>query len=93
MGLMRNANLLTTEYITKTAADLKLDLRAFAACSASTKYDAEIQAETQEAIRLGISGTPTFVIGRTTATGVEGPMLVGALPYSKFDATLTQLLR
>jgi len=92
MALMKNANLLTTEYIAKTAADLKLDVKAFASCIASTKYDAEIQAELQEGLRLGVGGTPTFIMGRTTATAVEGPMVVGALPYVQFDAKLKELL-
>jgi protein-disulfide isomerase len=92
LGLMRNANLLTPEYITKTAGDLKLDSKTFSACAASTKYDADIQAETQEGARLGVGGTPTFVMGRTTATAVEGPIMVGALPYAQFDAKLKSLL-
>jgi protein-disulfide isomerase len=92
LGLMRNANLLTADYITKTAGDLKLESKAFAACAVSTKYDAEIQAEMAEGTKLGIGGTPTFVIGRTTATAVEGPVLVGALPYAQFDAKLKSLL-
>jgi len=92
MGLMRNANQLTAPYIAKTAADLGLDAKAFAACSATTKYDAEIRAEMQEGARLGVGGTPTFVLGRTTPTAVEGPMLVGALPYVQFDAKLRELL-
>jgi len=92
MSLMRNANLLTSEYISKAATDLKLDMRPFTACSASTKYDGEIQAEMQEGTMLGVGGTPTFVIGKTTATAVEGPLLVGALPYVMFDAKLKELL-
>ena len=90
--LMTNANLLSPDYIRKTAADLKLDLKAFAACTASTKYDADIQAEQEEGTRIGVGGTPTFVIGRTTASSVEGPMIVGALPYSLFDARLKDAL-
>jgi protein-disulfide isomerase len=92
MQLMKNANLLTADYIAKSAADLKLEPKAFAACIATTKYDAEIQAEMQEGAKLGVGGTPTFVLGRTTATAVEGPMLVGALPYAQFDAKLKELL-
>jgi protein-disulfide isomerase len=90
--LMRNAHLLSAEYITKTAADLKLDSKAFASCIASTKFDAEIQAELQEGTRIGVTGTPTFVLGRTTAAAVEGPVVVGALPYMTFDAKLRDLL-
>lgn len=92
MALMKNANLLTADYIAKTAADLELEPKAFAACAASNKYDAEIQAEMQEGAKLGVGGTPTFIIGRTTAMAVEGPMLVGALPYAQFDAKLKELL-
>lgn len=92
LGLMRNANLLSPEYIAKVAGDLKLDARPFSSCLGSSKHDAEIQAEMAEGTRLGVSGTPTFVMGRTTAAAVEGPMAVGALPYAKFDAMLKELL-
>jgi protein-disulfide isomerase len=91
-ALVTNANLLSPDYITKTASDLKLDTKTFAACTASTKFDAEIQADTAEGGKIGVSGTPTFVLGKTTATSIEGPMIVGALPYAQFDAKLKELL-
>jgi protein-disulfide isomerase len=91
--LMRNANLLTADYITKTAVDLKLDQKPFATCTASGKYDADIQSEIEEGTKLGVAGTPTFVMGKTTATVVEGPVMMGALPYAQFDAKLKELLR
>ena len=93
LALVRNANLLSADFISRTAADLKLDAKTFAACAATTKFDAEIQAELREGAKLGIEGTPTFVIGRTTPNGIEGPMLVGALPYAQFDAKLRELLK
>jgi protein-disulfide isomerase len=92
MSLMRNANLLSTDYVAKTAADLKLNPKAFGECTATTKYDAEIQADTQEGGRIGVEGTPTFVLGKTTANSVAGPIIVGALPYAVFDAKLKELL-
>ena len=92
LGLMRNANLLTADYIARTASDMTLDTKAFMSCAASTKYDAEILSETREGLALGVVGTPSFVLGRTTATSVEGPMLVGAQPYALFDAKLKELL-
>ena len=92
LGLMRNANLLTPAYITKAAGDLKLDMAAFTPCAVSNKYDAEIQDEMAEGTRIGVSGTPTFVIGRSAPDGINGPVLVGALPYSMFDAKLKELL-
>jgi protein-disulfide isomerase len=92
VGLMRNANLLTPDYIQRMAETLKLDMPAFTACIASGKYDAEIQAETAEGVQLGITGTPTFVLGPTRPDSVEGPIIVGAMPYSVFDARLRALL-
>lgn len=92
LSLMRNANLLSPDYIAKTAAELKLDAKAFAACAASTKYDAAIEAETQEGTKIGVEGTPTFVVGRSAPGSVEGPMIVGAMPYAQFDAKLKSLL-
>ena len=91
-ALMRNANLLSPAFITKTASDLKLDPDVFAACTASTRFDAAIQADMVEAVNVGVTGTPTFVVGRTTPSGIEGPVIVGALEYAKFDARLKQLL-
>ena len=55
-ALMRNANLLSPAFITKTASDLKLDTQAFAACTATTKFDAAIQADMVEAVNLGLTG-------------------------------------
>jgi predicted DsbA family dithiol-disulfide isomerase len=40
----------------------------------------------------GVSGTPSFVIGRTTASGLDGALLVGAQPYSVFEGKLRELL-
>lgn len=90
--LMRNANLLSPAFIAKTASDLKLDAEAFAACTATTKFDDAIQADMAEAARVGVAGTPTFVVGRTTPSGIEGSLIVGAQPYSRFDAKLRELL-
>jgi len=92
LALVRNANVLSPDFITKTASDLKLDAKSFSTCAASSKHDAAIQSELQEGTKLGIDGTPTFIIGRTTPAGIEGPMLVGALPYAQFDAKLKALL-
>jgi protein-disulfide isomerase len=92
LALMANANLLSPDYIMKTAGDLKLDLKAFAACTSSNKFDAEIQAEQVEGAKIGVGGTPTFIIGRSAGTTVEGPMIAGAMPYSVFDAKLKDLI-
>ena len=66
------------------AADLGLDTKAFAACLDSQRYQDEIQADASDASRVGISGTPSFV--------VNGRILVGALPFSDFKAVIDEEL-
>ena len=92
IALLRNANLLTPQYIAQTASDLKLDTAAFAACAASTKHDEAIRSDMAEGLKIGVNGTPMFVVGRSTPTGITGPVLVGALPYAIFDAKLNELM-
>lgn len=41
---------------------------------------------------LQISGTPTFVLGKSDKGTVEGQRIVGALPYAVFDAAIRRLL-
>jgi protein-disulfide isomerase len=91
-ALMKNANILSADYIARTAAELKLDTKAFNVCTAGTAHDAEIQADVAEAVRVGLRGTPTFVLGRTSPETIDGVMVVGAQPFAVFDARLKALL-
>jgi protein-disulfide isomerase len=58
------------------ASEVGMDVKAFAACRASGKYKASVQASTQEGTKLGITGTPTFFI--------NGRLVVGAQPIDAF---------
>jgi len=51
------------------AQDIGLDLAAYDQCMSTGRYRARIQAEAEAADRLGISSTPTFVIGRVRISG------------------------
>ena len=58
--------------------------QAFAACLDSHRYQDEIQADASDAARVGISGTPSFV--------VNGRILIGALPFSDFKTVIDEEL-
>jgi protein-disulfide isomerase len=62
------------------AATLGLDKRAFAACLASGRHDAEIHASLERGQKLGVNSTPTFFI--------NGRRLVGARPYEDFESAV-----
>ena len=72
---------------------LKMDVNAFRACVETEKYKNAVQTDVMEAMKIGADGTPTFVIGKSTADGVDGEVVVGALPYSMFDQKLKEFAR
>jgi len=86
-----NPEQLDLEHLVAYAADLKLDSGKFRSCVESGKYKAAIQADLAEANRIGADGTPAFVLGRSTKDGVDGELVVGALPYASFDQKLKEL--
>ena len=83
-----NPNKLDMESLVADAAGLKMDTAKFRACVESDKYKQAIQSDVLEAMKIGADGTPTFVIGKSTADGVDGEVLVGAMPYEIFDRKL-----
>jgi predicted DsbA family dithiol-disulfide isomerase len=75
------------------AQDLKLNVNGFRACVESQKYKNSIQSDIQLAQRIGANGTPSFVVGKSTADGVDGELVVGAMPYQLFDQKLKEIAR
>jgi protein-disulfide isomerase len=66
------------------ATDLGLDAVAFTACLDDHRYQDEIKTDAAEAARVGLNGTPSFVI--------NGRILIGALPYADFKAIIDEEL-
>jgi protein-disulfide isomerase len=66
------------------AADLGLDTAAFTACLDDHHTQAEVKADALDATRLGLTGTPSFVI--------NGRILIGALPFEQFKAIIDEEL-
>jgi protein-disulfide isomerase len=85
-----NPDKLDMKSLVKTAESLKLDVKAFRECIESEKYKNAVQTDIMDAKRIGADGTPTFVVGKSTSTGVDGELLVGALPFEEFEKTLKQ---
>jgi protein-disulfide isomerase len=91
-ALVRGYNRLSAAFVTATGESLALDMPAFNACTASTRFDAAIMQDMNEGRAINVEGAPTFVIGRTTAQGVDGILIVGAQPFAAFDAKIKELL-
>ncbi len=71
----------TTAYFGDLADSLGLDGAALTACITSGEYDAVVQANLEEGLSLGITGTPSFFI--------DGFPLVGARPIEHFELAVT----
>jgi protein-disulfide isomerase len=67
------------------ADQLKLEPKGFAACLESGRYQAAVQLDIEDGVRLGISGTPTFF--------VNGRLLVGNQPVDNFKKIIEAELR
>ena len=75
------------------ASDLKMDVSKFRGCVESEKYKNAVQSDVMEAMKIGATGTPSFVIGKSTPEGVDGELMIGAMPYGMFDDKLKNLTK
>jgi protein-disulfide isomerase len=95
---MRDAMMLDTatdlgpESILKYGQKTNLEMTAFRTCLSDKKYTEAIKKDTADAGTLGISGTPSFVIGKTAKDEIAGVRIVGAVPYTVFDSAIKDLL-
>lgn len=63
---------------------LKLDEKQFESCLTSEKYKAQIQEDSQDGMRAGVTGTPGFFI--------NGTFLSGNQPVSAFETAIQEQL-
>lgn len=74
------------------AQKIKLDIPAFSSCLLGNKYTTVIQQDIADANKVGITATPSFVIGKTTKNQIDGVRIVGAVPYTVFQTNINALL-
>jgi protein-disulfide isomerase len=86
-----NPNSLDIEHILNFAGNLKLDTGALRACIDGGKYKETVQNDVLEAMKIGANGTPTFIVGKSVGEGVDGELVVGAMPFQMFDSKLKEL--
>jgi protein-disulfide isomerase len=88
-------SMLTQSDIDERARTLGLDTAKLDDCVASARYADLIKRSSEEAARMNIEGTPTFLIGTIGPNGnivsVKKP-LVGAQPFEVFKSVIDPLL-
>ena len=73
------------EFYLSSAEKLSLNQDQFSTCVSSGKYDAKIKANFDEAVSLGVEGSP--------ASFLDGRYLPGALPLSQLEALIDPLIK
>lgn len=88
-----NGNGLSDDKIQTIASDLGLNISSFSSCLEDSSQTDEVKKDIADGTAAGASGTPTFIIGKTTASGeIDGDLVVGAQPYAAFQAVIDPLL-
>lgn len=91
-SLILHSNDLTLDSILRYAEQAGIDAARLRTCVETEKYKATVQSDADEAAALSLSGTPSFVLARTTPQELSGDVIVGAVPLSVFDAAIKKLL-
>jgi protein-disulfide isomerase len=92
-ALLADSREVAPDGIRHKAAAAGLDMTAFDACTSSRKFQSAVQADARVAAGLGITGTPTFVVGKENAKEVTGVKLVGAVPIGMIDSEVAQIAK
>jgi len=90
--LFNNPKKLDKEHLSAHAETLSLDIKAFNACLQSNRHLAEIDQDAKDANAVRLTGTPSFIIGKTASDEIIGQVLIGARPLSAFESAINKVL-
>ena len=89
-GEITTVSSVTLADLANWAKELGLDSNKFNSCLASGNFDNAILANESEGVSIGVTGTPSFVVGKTNGQGV---LVIGAVPYATLKAQIEQALK
>lgn len=87
-----NADKLQPDKLVGYAKDLGLDVAKFSTCVLADKYKEDVEKSYAEGLAAGVSGTPSFILGRVENGKLQGVRIVGAMPYNAFDSKIQEML-
>jgi len=93
--LFNGQNALTADHLSAYAGALGLDVQRFQRCLDSNKYTGKIRQDLEEAQKVGVRSTPSFLLGVAEPGGSRVrvvKMIAGAHPYPVFKEAIDGLL-
>ena len=92
--LFANQQKLSVDDLIAHSEELGLDKTAFTQCLDDGRYAEGIKVDITHGSQSGISGTPSFILGKVNKDGVVvGDIIKGARPYAVFKAAIEAKLK
>jgi protein-disulfide isomerase len=91
-ALLTDGGGLTASDFERLATRLGLDADRFAACSGDAGQGERLDQQVAGARALGVTGTPSFLVGASRGDVVQGQLLVGDETFADFEKVLTRYL-
>jgi protein-disulfide isomerase len=91
-----DTSMYVSDKLTDIAKQLGINGDQFKSCLDSTKYAKNITDDLAAGQTAGVSGTPTFIIGKLDSTGkkiIAGQVIVGAVPYAQIKDAIDKALQ
>ena len=90
--LLTNSASLSDEAYGTFAKELSLNVKRFQRCLDEHTHQEAVRADAAAAGAAGLTGTPSFVLGKASGDTVDGVTLIGAQPYQAFETSINDLL-
>jgi len=87
-----NGNGLTVDKLYGFATDLGLDSAGLKTCVEAKEFEEEVNADLAYGSSVGVSGTPSFFVGKSGETSITGELVVGAQPFATFQQLIDKYL-
>lgn len=90
--VFKNQAKIDVDSLASYAHSLGLNDEQYRSCMTTHKYEADISADRAYAQSLGITGTPSFVVGKQVGGEVQGSLIVGAQSAGVFEDAIEKAL-
>jgi protein-disulfide isomerase len=91
-ALMKNSSTLSTDTMMAQATALSLNIDQFKTCMDTQQHVEAIRRDAKDAEAAGLTGTPSFVLGKASGNTVQGIAIIGAQPYQSFESKIKEML-
>lgn len=92
LELFKHPKQLAEQYLPGYATTLGLDLDDFNDCLASERHLAAIDKDAEDAKSVRLTGTPSFIVGKTATDKITGRVIIGAQSVESFSKAIDKLL-